>query len=201
MRTFLKTHWLTITICLVVSLIASGAAFYFVHAAGQENKASSLKMAEDLKTAMASLANANLSLTKIKVERDKEKAINADLKKAMAASEKEIESLRSSLETSTQALLKAPKPKADKPLVGAEKPQARPASTPQKCRESDSGTGKEQLSALQNLQADIYRQENELREKQKKLDADLNKLAAERQKLMLDKSEYRWPHNADPGSK
>lgn len=201
MRTFLKTHWLTITICLAVSLIASGAAFYFVHSTVQDNKAASLKMAEELKTAKTSLMNALTETTMTKGALGKEKTINADLKKAMATCEKELESLRSSLETSTQALLKMQKPKADKPQVRADKPQTRPISTPSKCPESDSGPSKDQLSALQNLQADVYRRDNELRERQKKLDDDLNKLAAERQKLMLDKSEYRWPHNADPAKK
>lgn len=194
MRTFLKTHWLTITICLVYSLIASGVAGYFVYSSAQANKVSSLKMAEELKTAKLSLENANMEVSKIKAARDKEKTINTDLKRAMATSEKEIESLRNSLESSTQALLKIPKPKTAQP-------QARPVKVQTNCRESNSDTSKEQLSALRNLQADIYRQESELRERQKKLDDDMNKLATERDKMMQQKSEYRWPHAAPVNKK
>jgi len=185
----LKAHWIPITVCLVCSLIAAGAAVYFVKQATQESKAAAVKMTEELKSAEASLAKSNSEAASFKEALDKEQAINTDLKKAMAEAELELEQLRGSLRAATSAAARISKASTAK------------TQQPSGCREGTAKSGKAQLSALQKKEAEILSRENELKEKQKKLDETQNKLAAEKRKLMLQNSEYRWPHPAEPANK
>ena len=196
MKNFFKSNWLIIVVGLVCASVAAGATFFVANTAVQENKASALKMAEELKTAGALLVNANTEMAATKEALEKEKALNADLKKMMAAVDVELESLRSSVNAMTLAAAKTTKPKEAKPKEA--KPQTKPvravaASAGQ--RERHSKPGKDKLTVLQNLQADMNKRDSELREKQKKLDEALNKLAAEKRKVILQNAEYRWPHD------
>ena len=197
MLTFFRTHWLVITICLVYTLLATGAAYYFASSAAQENKAALLKVTEELKTAKETLEKSSAEAAKDKVALDKEKALNADLKKMLAAAEQERESLRSSLETMTLAASKAAKPQ---PSTAKTQPVA--ASTA--CRDKNAAAEKDlknQQSALQAFKADVYKRDSELRERQKQLDETLAKIAEERRKLERDRADYRWPHNGSQSNK
>lgn len=202
MKNFFKSNLLTIVIGLVCALVAAGATFFVTNTAIQESKASALKMAEELKTAGAVLVNANTEMAATKEALEKEKALNADLKKMMAAVDVELESLRSSVNAMTLAAAKTVKPKEVKSQEA--KPQTKPvrpvvASAGQ--RENHPKPRKEKpikdkLTVLQNLQADMNKRDSELRERQKKLDEAMSKLATEKRKVILQNSEYRWPHDA-----
>ena len=197
MPTFFRTHWLAITICLVYTLIATGVAYYFASSAVHKNGAVLLKAEEELKTAKDSLGKSSLGETKAKVALDKEKALNAELKKMLTATEQERESLRSSLETMTQASNKPAKPQATKT-------SAAPVAVSTACRDKTAAAEKDiqnQLRALQALQADVYKRDSELRERQKQLDETLAKLAEEKRKLERARAEYRWPHNGTQSNK
>lgn len=192
MLALLRSHWRIITIVLALALLGTGVAYYFVHAAAQGNQEAFAAMKEELESTKAALDKSMQESSKNKAAYAKEKALNADLTKAMAVSDKEVASLRASLETMTQTAAKAEKIKVVKSSVQA------PAAVP-KCRKSEPDMGKEQLRALQDFQADLYRRESELREEARKLQEEKNKLADDRHKLNLDKSEYRWPRNAETG--
>lgn len=189
MPNFLKTNLIAIVVCLVCTLIAAGAAVYFVKQATQESKAAAVKMAEELKVAEASLAKSNTEAASLKEALDKEQALNAELKKAMAESELELEQLRGSLRAATSAASRISKANTAKTQRSSG------------CREGTAKSSKERLSALQKKEAEILSRENELKEKQRKLDESQNKHAAEKRKLMLQNSEYRWPHAAEPANK
>lgn len=148
-------------------------------------------MKEELDSTKAALETSTQAAIKNKAAWDKEKALNAELKKAMAASDKELENLRASLEHMTQAAAKDLKAKT----VKADVQKVKVVSAKPTCPKSEPGVGKEQLRALQDFQADLYRRESELRDEAKKIEEERSKLASEKRKLDLDKSEYRWPHN------
>lgn len=197
MLTFFRSHWLVIAICLVYTLIATGAAYYFASSATHENQAAFLKVTEELKTAKGTLEKSNMEAAKTKGALAKEKLLNADLKKMLATTEQQRESLHSSLETMTLAATKATKPQAAKtrtpPVVASTAcPEKNPAA------EKDI---KNQLQALQAFQADVYKRDSELRERQKQLDEALTKLTEEKRKLERERAEYRWPHNGNQTSK
>jgi uncharacterized membrane protein YraQ (UPF0718 family) len=187
MKDFFKANWLAIAICLVYTLIAAGVAVYFVKSSAQESKAALLKVTEELKIANDSLEKSNTELTTTKEDLDKEKALTGDQKKMMAESNDELEKLRGSLKAATVIAAKTAKP------------NTRSGSALPVCQESKANRDK--LTALKKLQADINRRDGELREKQKKLDETMNKLADEKRKLIMQNSEYRWPHNTAPMSK
>ena len=184
MPNFLKTHWLTLTVGLVCTSVSGAAAFYFVKQTAQESKAVVLKMEETLKASEESLAKSSAETASFKEALSKEKAHPADLKNTMAETETELEQLRGSLKATT--------------LAAAKLSKAKPAKPQSVCHDANSKISKERLSALQSQEAELHRRENEFREKQKKLDDALNKLAAEKRKLQLQNTEYRWPHNAEP---
>lgn len=197
MPTFFRTHWLAITICLVYTLIATGVAYYFVSSAAHENVAAHLKAEEEIKAAKSTLEKSSVEAAKTKGALDKEKALNAELKKMLAATEQERENLRSSLETMTLASSKAAKPQVTKAKTS-------PVVALTACKEKTSAAEKDiqnQLRALQALQADVYKRDNELRERQKQLDETLAKLAEEKRKLERARAEYRWPHNGTQSNK
>ena len=189
MPNFLKTYSITIAICVVISLIATGAAVYFVKQAAQTSKAASIKLAEELKASETALGKSNTEVASLKGALDKETALNAELKKSMADSDTELQQLRGSLKAATMASAK---------LANSRIAKTRSSSS---CRESTSKSSKDRLSALQKLEADLHRRENELKERQRKLDETVNKLAAEKRKLLLQNSEYRWPHPPEQGNK
>lgn len=197
MLAFFRSRWLAITIGLVSTLVASGAAYYFASLTAHENEAALLKMTEELKTAKGALEKYGTEAAKATAALDKEKALNADLKKMVAAAEQERNSLRSSLETMTVTATKAAKSKA----VTVKMP---PVSATTACRDKNTAAEKDiknQMHALQAFQADVYRRDNELRERQKQLDDTLARLAEEKRKLEREKAEYRWPHNGSQGNK
>lgn len=197
MPTFFRTHWLAITICLVYTLIATGVAYYFVSSAAHQGEAALLKAEEELKTTKDTLGKSSLEAVKAKVALDKEKALNAELKKMLTATEQERESLRSSLETVKLASSKAAKPQATKA-------KASPVVASTTCRDKTSAAEKDlqnKQRALQAFQADIYKRDSELRERQKQLDETLAKLAEEKRKLESGRAEYRWPHNGTQNKK
>jgi predicted solute-binding protein len=91
----------------------------------------------------------------------------------------------------------------------AAKPQAAKTQTPPvvastACREKNAAAEKDiknQQHALQAFQADVYKRDSELRERQKQLDEALTKLAEEKRKLERERAEYRWPHNGNQSNK
>lgn len=194
----LKTHWRIIAAFFAVILVGTGVAYYFIHAAAQGSEAALAQMKEELDSAKAALETSTQAAIKSKAAWDKEKALNAELKKTMATSDQELQNLRASLEHMTQAAAaaKESKAKAVKPTV--QKVQV--ASSKTNCPKSEPGTNKEQMRALQDFQADLYRRESELRDEAKKLAEERSKLANDKRKLDLDKSEYRWPHNGETGN-
>jgi septal ring factor EnvC (AmiA/AmiB activator) len=197
MLTFFRTHWLVITICLVYTLLATGAAYYFASSAAHENKAAQLKMTEELKAAKETQEKSSTEAVKAKAALDKEKALNTNLKKMLTAAEQERESLRASLETMTLAATKTAKPQPR-----AAKATPAPASTA--CRDKNAAAEKDlknQQNALQAFKADVYKRDNELRERQKQLDETLAKIAEERRKIERDRADYRWPHNGSQTTK
>lgn len=197
MLTFFRTHWLVITICLVYTLLATGAAYYFASSAAHENKAALSKVAEELKAAKETLEKSSADAAKNKVALDKEKVLNADLKKMLTAAELERENLRSSLDVMNLAASKAAKPQP-----GTAKTQPAAASTA--CRDKNAAAEKDlknQQSALQAFKADVYKRDSELRERQKQLDETLTKIAEERRKLERERADYRWPHNGSQSNK
>ena len=197
MLTFFRTHWLVITICLVYTLLASGAAYYFASSAAHENKAALLKVTEELKTAKETQEKSSLEAAKSKAALDKEKALNANLKKMLTAAEQERDNLRNSLETMTAAASKVAKPQP----AAAKTP---PAAASTACREKNAAAEKDlknQQNALQAFKTDVYKRDAELRERQKQLDETLAKIAEERRKLERDRADYRWPHNGSQGNK
>lgn len=202
MKNFFKSNWLIIVVGLVCALVAAGATFFVTNTAIQESKASALKMAEELKAAGAALVNANTEMAASKEALEKEKALNADLKKMMAAVDVELESLRSSVNAMTLAAAKAVKPKEAKPQEAPHQTRpVKPVAAPVGQRDNHPKPRKEKstkdkLTVLQNLQADMNKRDNELRERQKKLDEAMSKLATEKRKVILQNSEYRWPHDA-----
>jgi DNA repair exonuclease SbcCD ATPase subunit len=197
MLTFLRSHWLAIAICLVYTLIATGTAYYFASSATHENQAAFLKVAEELKTAKGTLEKSNTEAAKAKEALDKEKGLNADLKKMLAEAEQEREGLRNALETMTLTAAKAAKPQAVKT-------KAPPVVASTACLEKNVAAEKDiknQLQALQAFQADVYKRDSELRERQKQLNEALSKLAEEKRKLERERAEYRWPHNGNQSIK
>jgi len=197
MLTFFRSHWLVITICLVYTLIATGAAYYFASSAVHKNQASFMKVAEELKITKGTLEKSNMEAAKTKGALNKERALSADLNKMLAAAEQERASLHSSLETMTIAATKA-----EKPL--AAKPKTPPVAASTACREKNSAAEKDiknQLQGLQAFQADVYKRDSELRERQRQLDEALTKLAEEKRKLERERAEYRWPHNGNQSTK
>lgn len=200
MPTFFRTHWLVITICLVYTLVATGVAYYFVSSAAHKDEAALLKAGEELKTAKGTLEKSSAEAAKTKGALDKEKALNADLKKMLATAEQERESLRSSIETMTVAAAKAEKPQA----AAKAKTKIPPVVASTACREKDSAAEKDiqnKLRELQAFQADVYKRDSELRERQKQLDEARVKLADEKSKLEQGRAEYRWPHNGKQSNK
>lgn len=197
MLAFFRSRWLAITIGLVSTLVASGAAYYFASLTAHENEAALLKMTEELKTAKGALEKYGTEAAKATAALDKEKALNADLKKMVATAEQERNSLRSSLETMTVTAAKAVKPKAATVKMT-------PVAATTTCRDKNAAAEKDiknQMHALQAFQADVYRRDSELRERQKQLDETLARLAEEKRKLEREKAEYRWPHNGSQGNK
>lgn len=189
MNNFFKANWIAITVCLVYSLLATGGAVFLVKKSAQENQAASLKAAEQLQTAEASLERANAEAAKAKEAWEKEKALNDNLKKIIAEAEMELEKLRISLKTATTGGAKS---KVAKPPTSA---------AAQNCPPSDSKFSKNKIRALQNLQLDVRRRDKELKEKQKKLDEAMENVAREKRKVTLQNTEYRWPHPAEPEKK
>lgn len=201
MLTFFRSHWLIIVIGLVYSLLVAGVAYYFVSTAANKSKVASLKMADELKTAKNTLEKSATETAKAKEALNNKNLQVSDLEKTLAAAEQERDTLRSSLETMKQTATKPAAP-AGKVKVKVRKAAA---PVPTACQEKESAAArdiKEQMQALQGFQADIYRRDSELREKQKQLDEALTKLQAE-EKIRSDreKSEYRWPHNGSKGNK
>lgn len=193
MNNFFKANWIAITVCLVYSLLATGGAAFLVKKSAQENHAASLKAAEELQAAGASLEKANAELAKTKEAWDKEKALNDNLKKIIAEAEMELEKLRISLKTvTTGGASKTSKLKVAKTPTSA---------TTQNCPASDSKFSKNKIRALQNLQLDVRRRDRELKEKQKKLEEAMDNVAREKRKVTLQNTEYRWPHPAEPEKK
>lgn len=200
MKNFFKSNWIAITACLVSLLLATGGAIFFVKKSTQEHQAASLKAAEELQTAGASLEKANTEVAAIKAALDKEKALNDNLKKIISETEMELEKVRTSLKTmaASPSSAKASKQAAEK--LAAAPPPANAAA--QDCRANASNFSKNKIRALQNLQVDMRRRDSELKEKQKKLDEAMENLSREKRKVTLQNSEYRWPHNAtDTGNK
>lgn len=192
MPTFFRTHWLTITTCLVYTLIATGVSYYFVSSAAHEGEAALQKAEEEITTAKATLEKFSMDAAKAKGALDKEKALNAELKKILAATEQEREGLRGSLETMTLASSKAAKTKTS------------PVAASTACRDKTAAAEKDlqnKQRALQALQADVYKRDSELRERQKQLDETLARLAEEKRKLERARAEYRWPHNGTQNNK
>lgn len=192
MNNFFKSNRIAIAVCLVYSLLATGGAVFFIKKAAQENYAASMKSAEKLMAAGASLEQANAEVAKSKDALDKEKALNENLKKMLAESDSELEKLRSSLKTMTAGSAKPSKshaaktPASDTPPTSATQPD---------CRPSEPRFSKNKIRALQNLQLDIRKRDKELKEKQKKMDEAAENMAREKRKLILQNTEYRWPHN------
>ena len=195
MKNFLKSNWIAITICLVWALLVAGGAFVIIKKSAQEFHADSLKAAGELQTVTAALEKANADAAIVKEAWDKEKALNGDLKKMVAETESELDKLRNSLKAMALNTAKPSKPVA----VAAKAP---PSTATPECRPSDSTFSKNKVRALQKLQADVNRRDRELKEKQKKMDETMDNVAREKRKLILQNTEYRWPHDAvDPGKK
>lgn len=197
MPTFFRTHWIAIAICLAYTLIASGGAYYFASSSAHKHEAAMLKMAEELKSAKETQAAANAEALRAKAALGKEKELNASLKIKLATGEQERENMRLSMETMTLDAAKAAKTKTAKT---ASKPVAPSAACVEKKSAAEKAV-KEQMRALQAFQADLYARDSALREKQKKLDDTLAKIAEEKRKLEGERAEYRWPHNGSKGSK
>jgi len=200
MNNLIKEHRATIAICLVFGMLATGGAFFFIKKAAQENVAASIKSAEKLQAASASLDLANAETAKYKESLEKEQALNENLKKLIAESDAELEKLRDSIKTMTAPSGKQAKAKAaPSPAAHAESPKANTEHpptqvAPPKCRTVEPRFSKNKIRALQNLQVDIRRRDKELKEKQNKLDETAEQMAREKRKLILQNEEYRWPH-------
>ena len=186
MRDYLKNNWKLLAGNLAVVLLALGGAFFWVHSATSTHQTEIDTVNEELEDIKSSSGKAQLELVKLKSAVEKEKNTAAESQKKSAAAGDEIAALKRSLAEATEAAKKVPLP------LQCPKPKAI-AAAPLNCPKIDDEPRKEQLRALQNLQSDIYRRENELREKQRKLDDTQKQIAAERHKLGLEKNEYRWP--------
>lgn len=215
MNNIFKEHRVAIAVCLVYGMLATGGAVFFIKKAAQENIAASMKSAEKLQAAGASLDQANAETAKYKESLEKEKALNENLKKLIAESDAELEKLRDSIKTMTAATGKQTKPKAapsaaahaESPTTHADSPTARATPPPAahaerpptnvaspNCRTVEPRFSKNKIRALQNLQVDIRKRDKELKEKQNKLDEAAEHMAREKRKLILQNEEYRWPH-------
>jgi hypothetical protein len=186
MRDFLKNNWKLLAGNLAFVLLALGGAFFWIHSASKSHQAEIDTVNEELEGIKSSSGKAQLELVKLKTAYEKEKAASAEEHKKSAAAGAEINALKRSLAEAAEAAKKTP------PAAQCPKPQ-QIAAKPLNCPKIDDEPRQAQLRALQNLQSDIYRRENELREKQRKLDEIQKQVAAERHKLGLEKNEYRWP--------
>ncbi|MDP2828020.1 MAG: hypothetical protein Q8O37_05380 [Sulfuricellaceae bacterium] len=186
MRDYLKNNWRLLAGNLALVLLALGGAFFWVHSASKANQAEIDTVKEEMDDIKSSSGKAQLELVKLKGAYEKEKTVAAELQKKSAAAGDEIAALKRSLAEATEAAKKIPPP------LQCPKPKTI-AAAPLNCPKIDDEPRQAQLRALQNLQSDIYRRENELREKQRKLDETQKQIAAERHKLGLEKNEYRWP--------
>lgn len=200
MKNFFKSNWIAITVCLVWALLATGGAIFFIKKSAQEHHAASLKMAEELQTTGAALEKAGADAAITKAAWDKEKALNEDLKKMVAEADTELEKLRNTLKTMASSPAKASKPTTTAAATATAAKAPASAATPD-CRTNDSKFSKSKIKALQNYQADMHRRDKELKEKQQKLDEAMDHVAREKRKLILQNSEYRWPHDAEPARK
>lgn len=186
MRDFLKNNWKLLVGNLAFVLLVLVGAFFWVHSASKSHQSEIDTVNEELEDVKSTSGKAQLELVKLKGAVEKEKNAAAESQKKAAAAGDEIIALKRSLVEATEAAKKIP------PAAQCPKPQTI-AAKPLNCPKIDDEPRKEQLRALQNLQSDIYRRENELREKQRKLDETQKQIATERHKLGLEKNEYRWP--------
>lgn len=186
MRDFLKNNWKLLAGNLAFVVLTLVGAFFWVNSASKSHQTEIDTVNEELEEVKTSSGKAQLELLKLKGAVEKEKIATADLQKKAAAAGDETAALKRSLAEAMEAAKKTP------PAAQCPKPQII-AAKPLNCPKIDDEPRKEQLRALQNLQSDIYRRENELREKQRKLDETQKQVAAERHKLGLEKNEYRWP--------
>ncbi|MFA7242931.1 MAG: hypothetical protein WC091_22725 [Sulfuricellaceae bacterium] len=191
MNNFFKSNRIAIAICLVYSLLATGGAAFFIKKSAREHHAASLIAAEKLLAAGASLEQANAEVAKSKEALEKEKALNENLKKMIAENDTELEQLRNTVKTMTASGAKASKSHLAKAPASVAPPVS---ATPPDCRPSEPKFSKSKIRALQNLQFDIRKRDKELKEKQRKLDEAAESMAREKRKLILQNSEYRWPH-------
>lgn len=192
MAAFFRTHWLTLVVGLVCTLVTLGTAAYLSHSAAQAHRATLARMGAELKAAGEAADKSRQESERAALAAAKDKAACAALQSKLTQSEKALADAHASMETMSQALARASKSKEvqAKAVAGKRPPVAAP-----KCKkEVDTRAAMEQQRQLQSLQADAYRRDAELTEKQKELDQARSDLADAQRKLDREKAEYHWPH-------